>query len=150
MNGRAAKARRAWVISCWKRRAAALAGKGPIAKFIPPAAIAEMAKLAKVKAGDALFFAADKEERAATLAGLARTRIGRELDLIEEGRFRFCWVVDYPMYEWNEDEKRIDFSHNPFSMPQYDREKFLAFQSDRQGRDPGAQGLPVRHRLQWL
>jgi aspartyl-tRNA synthetase len=106
-----------------------LIGKGPIAKFIPPAAIAEMAKLAKVKAGDALFFAADKEERAATLAGLARTRIGRELGLIEEGRFRFCWVVDYPMYEWNEDDKRIDFSHNPFSMPQYDREKFLAFTS---------------------
>ena len=106
-----------------------LTGKGPIAKFIPPAAIAEMAKLANAKAGDALFFAADKQERAATLAGLARTRIGRELGLIEEGRFRFCWVVDYPMYEWNEDEKRIDFSHNPFSMPQYDRQKFLAFSS---------------------
>src|SRR6185312_11035987 len=95
----------------------ALAGKGPIAKFIPPAAIAEMAKLAKVKAGDALFFAADKEARAATLAGLARTRIGRELDLIQKDAFRLCWVVDYPMYEWNEDDKRIDFSHNPFSMP---------------------------------
>ncbi len=107
----------------------ALIGKGPIAKFIPPAAIAEMAKLSKVKAGDALFFAADKEERAAKLAGLARTRIGHELRLIEEGRFRFCWVVDYPMYEWSEDDKRIDFSHNPFSMPQYDREKFLAFTS---------------------
>jgi aspartyl-tRNA synthetase len=106
-----------------------LTGKGPIAKFIPPAAIAEMAKLANVKAGDALFFAADKEERAATLAGLARTRIGRELNLIEQDRFRFCWVVDYPMYEWSEEEKKIDFSHNPFSMPQYDREKFLAFQS---------------------
>jgi aspartyl-tRNA synthetase len=103
----------------------ALAGKGPIAKFIPPAAIDEMARLADVKAGDALFFAADKEARAATLAGLARTRIGRELNLIEQGCFRFCWVVDYPMYEWNEEEKRIDFSHNPFSMPQYDREKFL-------------------------
>jgi aspartyl-tRNA synthetase len=107
----------------------ALTGKGPIAKFIPSAAIAEMAKLAKVKAGDALFFAADRHERAATLAGLARTRIGRELDLIQKDAFRFCWVVDYPMYEWNEDDKRIDFSHNPFSMPQYDREKFLAFQS---------------------
>jgi aspartyl-tRNA synthetase len=106
-----------------------LTGKGPIAKFIPPAAIAEMAALTKVKAGDALFFAADRQERAATLAGLARTRIGRELGLIEEGRFRFCWVVDYPMYEWNEDDKRIDFSHNPFSMPQYDREKFLGFTS---------------------
>jgi aspartyl-tRNA synthetase len=109
--------------------AGTLIGKGPIAKFIPPAAIAEMAKLANVKAGDALFFAADKEERAATLAGLARTRIGRELNLIEQGRFRFCWVVDYPMYEWSEEEKKIDFSHNPFSMPQYDREKFLAFSS---------------------
>src|ERR1700759_3537634 len=109
-----------------------LTGKGPIAKFIPPAAIAEMAALAKVKAGDALVFAADKQERAAKLAGLARTRIGRELGLIEEGRFRFCWVVDYPMYEWSEDEKRIDFSHNPFSMPQYDREKFLGFQSTAQ------------------
>ena len=86
-----------------------------------------MAKLANVKAGDALFFAADKEERAATLAGLARTRIGRELNLIEQDRFRFCWVVDIPMYEWSEEEKKIDFSHNPFSMPQYDREKFLAF-----------------------
>ena len=103
-----------------------LTGKGPIAKFIPPAALAEMAKLANVKAGDALFFAADKQDRAATLAGLARTRIGRELNLIEQGRFRFCWVVDYPMYEWNEDEKRIDFSHNPFSMPQFERDKFLA------------------------
>jgi len=107
----------------------AIVGKGPIAKFIPPAAIAEMVQQSGVKAGDALFFAADKEDRAATLAGLARTRIGRELDLIEKDRFRFCWVVDYPMYEWNEDEKRIDFSHNPFSMPQYDREKFLAFNS---------------------
>jgi aspartyl-tRNA synthetase len=104
-------------------------GKGPIAKFIPPAAIAEMVKLAHVRAGDALFFAADKQERAATLAGLARTRIGRELNLIQQNVFRFCWVVDYPMYEWNEDEKRIDFSHNPFSMPQYDRERFLAFKS---------------------
>jgi aspartyl-tRNA synthetase len=83
-----------------------------------------------VKAGDALFFSADaKAARAATIAGLARTRLGRELGLIEEGTFRFCWVVDYPMYEWNEEEKMIDFSHNPFSMPQYDREKFLAFSS---------------------
>ena len=77
-----------------------------------------MAKAAKVKAGDALFFAADKPERAATLAGLARTRIGRELNLIPDGEYKFCWIVDFPMYEWNEDEKKIDFSHNPFSMPQ--------------------------------
>jgi aspartyl-tRNA synthetase len=104
-----------------------LTGKGPIAKFIPSAALAEMAKIARVKAGDALFFSADaKADRAANIAGLARTRIGRELDLIPQDEFKFCWIVDFPMYEWNEEEKRIDFSHNPFSMPQYDREQFLA------------------------
>jgi aspartyl-tRNA synthetase len=107
-----------------------VAGKGPIAKFIPAEVLAELVKRCGVKAGDALFFSADaKADRAATIAGLARTRLGRELGLIEEGTFRFCWVVDYPMFEWNEDEKMIDFSHNPFSMPQYDREKFLAFSS---------------------
>jgi aspartyl-tRNA synthetase len=107
--------------------AGALVGKGPIAKFITGAALADMAKLAKVKAGDALFFSADaKADRAATIAGLARTRIGRELSLIPEGEYKFCWIVDFPMYEWNEDDKKIDFSHNPFSMPQFNREKFLA------------------------
>ncbi|HEY1632160.1 MAG TPA: aspartate--tRNA ligase [Rhizomicrobium sp.] len=105
-------------------------GKGPIAKFLPPDALAELMKRCNVNSGDALFFSADaKADRAARIAGLARTRLGNELKLIEEGTFRFCWVVDYPMYEWNEDEKMIDFSHNPFSMPQYDREKFLAFSS---------------------
>ena len=111
----------------------ALVGKGPIAKFIPPAALAEMAAKAGVKAGDALFFSADaKAGRAAALAGAARIRLGRELGLIPEGQFKFCWIVDFPMYEWNEDEKKIDFSHNPFSMPQFEREKFLALDpSDR-------------------
>ncbi|HEY5238613.1 MAG TPA: aspartate--tRNA ligase, partial [Rhizomicrobium sp.] len=105
----------------------ALVGKGPIAKFIPPEATAAMAAAAKVKAGDALFFSADaKADRAAALAGAARTRIGRELNLIAEGEFKFCWIVDFPMYEWSEDEKKIDFSHNPFSMPQFARDKFLA------------------------
>jgi aspartyl-tRNA synthetase len=102
-----------------------LTGKGPIAKFIPAATLADMARAAKVKAGDALFFAADKADRAANLAGMARTRIGRELNLIPDGEYKFCWIVDFPMYEWNEDDKKIDFSHNPFSMPQLDREKFL-------------------------
>ena len=103
-----------------------LTGKGPIAKFVPEAAQVELVSKSGIKAGDALFFAADKPDRAATLAGLARTRIGRELNLIEENSFKFCWIVDFPMYEWNEDEKRIDFSHNPFSLPQHDREKFMA------------------------
>ncbi|HKU66041.1 MAG TPA: aspartate--tRNA ligase, partial [Rhizomicrobium sp.] len=104
-----------------------LTGKGPIAKFIPANVLADMAKVAKVKAGDALFFSADaKADRAANIAGLARTRIGRELNLIPDGAYKFCWIVDFPMYEWNEDDKKIDFSHNPFSMPQFHREKFLA------------------------
>ncbi|HVT25164.1 MAG TPA: aspartate--tRNA ligase [Rhizomicrobium sp.] len=103
-----------------------LTGKGPIAKFIPADALSQMAAKAGVKAGDALFFAADRKERAAALAGQARIRLGRELGLINENEFKFCWIVDFPMYEWNEDEKRIDFSHNPFSMPQFDREKFMA------------------------
>ena len=108
----------------------ALVGKGPIAKFIPAAAQAELVRIARIKAGDALFFAADKTDRAASLAGLARTRIGRELNLINDTEYKFCWIVDFPMYEWNEDEKKIDFSHNPFSMPQFDREKFLALSKD--------------------
>ncbi len=65
-----------------------------------------------------MFFAADTEAKAARLAGLARTRIGRELKLIDDNVFELCWVVDFPMYEYNDDEKKIDFSHNPFSMPQ--------------------------------
>jgi len=104
----------------------ALTGKGPIAKFFPPEALAALATRAAAKAGDAVFFAADKEARAAELAGKARTKLGNELQLIREGAFEFCWIVDFPMYEWNETEKRIDFSHNPFSMPNFDREKFLA------------------------
>lgn len=67
---------------------------------------------------DGLFFAAGKAGEAAKLAGAARTRVGEKLDLIEQGAFKFCWIVDFPMFEWNEDEKRVDFSHNPFSMPQ--------------------------------
>jgi aspartyl-tRNA synthetase len=104
-----------------------LAGKGPIAKFIPEPVLAKIAKKAGVKAGDALFFSAGKADAAAKLAGAARTRIGNELGLKASPYydFHFCWVVDFPMYEWNEDEKKIDFSHNPFSMPNFEHEAFL-------------------------
>ena len=98
--------------------AGAPVGKGPIAKFIPADVLATIAAKAKAGPGDAVFFAADTEAKAARLAGLARTRIGRELKLIDDNVFELCWVVDFPMYEYNEDEKKIDFSHNPFSMPQ--------------------------------
>ncbi|QGM94669.1 aspartate--tRNA ligase [Methylocystis rosea] len=96
----------------------ALAGKGPIAKFIPAEAQAAIAAKAGVKAGDAVFFSAGEETAAARLAGMARIRIGDELGVSKKDVFEFCWIVDFPMYEWNEDEKKVDFSHNPFSMPQ--------------------------------
>jgi aspartyl-tRNA synthetase len=106
-------------------------GKGPIAKFLPQAALEALIAKCGLKSGDAVFFSADaKKDRAANLAGYTRTRLGRDLGLIDENDFRFCWIVDFPMYEWNEDERRIDFSHNPFSMPQFDREKFLALDKD--------------------
>ena len=101
-------------------------GKGPIAKFIPPDVQAKIMAKAAVGAGDVVFFAAGKPAAAARLAGAARTRIGEELGLIAKDRFEFCWIVDFPMYEWNEEEKKIDFSHNPFSMPNMALEEFLA------------------------
>jgi aspartyl-tRNA synthetase len=67
---------------------------------------------------DGLFFAAGKPADAARLAGAARIRIGEELGLVDENRFELCWIVDFPFYEWNEEERKIEFSHNPFSMPQ--------------------------------
>jgi aspartyl-tRNA synthetase len=100
-------------------------GKGPIAKFIPADVQARIAAKAGIKAGGAVFFAADKAAAAARLAGAARSRIGEELELIKRDRFEFCWIVDFPMYEWNEEEKKIDFSHNPFSMPNVAAEDFL-------------------------
>ena len=101
-------------------------GKGPIAKFIPADVQAKIMAKAGIKAGDAVFFAADKPAGAAKLAGAARTKIGDELGLIAKDRFELCWIVDFPMYEWNEEEKKIDFSHNPFSMPNLGVEEFLA------------------------
>jgi len=92
--------------------------KGPIAKFLPPAVIAELGARAGAGAGDALFFVCDKPAAARRLAGAARARIGEELALVEPDAYRFCWVVDFPLYERNEETGQIEFSHNPFSMPQ--------------------------------
>ncbi len=93
-------------------------GKGAIAKFIPPEVQAKLMARAGVAPGDALFFAAGKEADAAKLAGAARARIGEELGVVQTERYELAWIVDFPMFEWNEEEKKIDFSHNPFSMPQ--------------------------------
>jgi aspartyl-tRNA synthetase len=91
---------------------------GPIAKNHGPDKMDALADALGTGPDDGLFFAAGKEADAAKLAGFARTRVAEQLDLIEKGAFRFCWIVDFPMYEYNEEQKKIDFSHNPFSMPQ--------------------------------
>jgi aspartyl-tRNA synthetase len=95
-----------------------LTGKGPIAKFIPADVQASIAAAANVGPGDAVFFSAGAPDKAAKLAGAARIRIGEELGLVDKDRFELAWIVDFPFYEFNEDEKKVDFSHNPFSMPQ--------------------------------
>jgi aspartyl-tRNA synthetase len=91
---------------------------GPIAKNHGTEGMDRLADAMGLGPDDGIFFAAGKEEEAAKLAGFARTRVAEQLDLIEKGAFRFCWIVDFPMYEYNEEQKKIDFSHNPFSMPQ--------------------------------
>ncbi len=92
--------------------------KGPIDKFIPQELKGEMAQIADLKPGDTIFFIADKESRAALLAGQIRTELGKRLDLCEKNAYRFCFVNDFPMYEYDQEEKKIVFTHNPFSMPQ--------------------------------
>ena len=91
---------------------------GPIAKNHGPEGTAKLIAALGLGPDDGVFFAADKPLKAAKLAGLARTKIGTDLGLIEQGTFKFCWIVDFPMFEYDEDAKKIDFSHNPFSMPQ--------------------------------
>ena len=92
--------------------------KGPIAKFLSKDQLDDLKKIAKIANGDALFFICAKELEASKLAGKIRTKLGVELELIYYNRFEFCWITDFPFYEFNEDTKKIDFSHNPFSMPQ--------------------------------
>ena len=94
------------------------AGSGPLAKNIGPERTEAIRQQLGLKDGDAAFFTCDKPLRAKTFTGTVRNEVGRELNLIEEGAFNFCWIVDFPMYEEDEDTGKIDFSHNPFSMPQ--------------------------------
>ena len=112
--------------------------KGPMDKFIPDDMKQEFAELTGLEVGDTIFFIADKEERANLFAGQLRNELGERLDLIEKNAFRFCFVNDFPMYEYNKDEKKMDFTHNPFSMPQgglealntMNPEDILAYQYD--------------------
>ena len=91
---------------------------GPIAKNHGEEGMLALYDAIGLGPDDGCFFAAGKEEQAAKLAGAARTRTGEQLDLIEKDAFRFCWVIDFPFYEWSEEDKKVDFAHNPFSMPQ--------------------------------
>lgn len=93
-------------------------GKGPIAKFVPSAAQFELNRLAGLENGDAVFFICDKPAKAASMAGKARDKICDDMGIRAKGQLRFCWIVDFPMYEQNEKTGAIDFAHNPFSMPQ--------------------------------
>jgi aspartyl-tRNA synthetase len=113
-------------------------GAGPIAKNLGDERVVAIREQLGLKVGDAAFFAAGDPATFAKFAGAARTKVGVDLDLVDAKRFALCWVVDYPMFEWNEEEKRVDFSHNPFSMPQGEMEaldnkdplEILAYQYD--------------------
>jgi len=115
-----------------------LIGKGPIGKFFSEKAIAELAKICKLKEKDTVFFSSDKVKEAERISGIVRQKLGKELNLINNKKFEFCWITDYPMYQYDDKEKKIDFSHNPFSMPQVSLKDFdkadplsiLAYQYD--------------------
>ena len=109
------------------------AGAGPIAKNIGAERAEAIQAQLGLKTGDAAFFTAGNPEKFYKFAGLARDRVGQELKLIKEDQFALAWIVDFPFYEWNEDDKKIDFSHNPFSMPKGGREALEAAEKD--GRD---------------
>jgi aspartyl-tRNA synthetase len=100
-------------------------GAGPLAKNIGLERTKQIADQLGLGVGDAVFFIAGKPGQFVKFAGPARTKVGEELGVIAKDRFDFCWIVDFPMYEYNEEEKKIDFSHNPFSMPNMDVDEFL-------------------------
>ncbi|MCW5680403.1 MAG: aspartate--tRNA ligase [Xanthobacteraceae bacterium] len=105
-------------------------GAGPLAKNIGPERTTAIRDQLGLAIGDAAFFIAGKPKDFVKFAGPARTKVGEELGLVAKDRFDFCWIVDFPMFEWSEEEKKIDFSHNPFSMPNMDPEEFLALKND--------------------
>jgi aspartyl-tRNA synthetase len=106
--------------------AGAVIGRGPVANNLGPERTEKLRAQLGLSDGDAVFFVAGEAQAFFKFAGSARTKIAEDLGLIDKERFELCWIVDFPMYEWNEEEKKIDFSHNPFSMPNMPAEEFLA------------------------
>ncbi len=95
-------------------------GKGPIGKFFSSNSLEEIMKICNAKIGDTVFLACGKKDELERILSIARQKIAKDLKLIDENKFAFCWIIDYPMFEYNEINKKIEFSHNPFSMPQGD------------------------------
>jgi aspartyl-tRNA synthetase len=116
-------------------------GAGPLAKNIGPERTKQIADQLGLGVGDAVFFIAGKPKDFVKFAGPARTKVGEELSLIDKNQFAMCWIVDFPMYEWNEEEKRIDFSHNPFSMPNMPPDEFLALDTNDQEKILGMKAI---------
>jgi aspartyl-tRNA synthetase len=102
----------------WRSESGALEGAGPLAKNIGPERTEAIRVQLGLAEGDAVFFVAGDPAKFYKFAGEARNRVGFDLNLVDTERFELCWIVDFPFYEWNDDEKKIDFAHNPFSMPQ--------------------------------
>jgi aspartyl-tRNA synthetase len=100
-------------------------GAGPLAKNIGPERTKQIADQLGLGVGDACFFIAGQPDKFVKFAGPARTKVGEELNLVDKDQYAFCWIVDFPMFEWSEEEKKIDFSHNPFSMPNMAADEFL-------------------------
>jgi aspartyl-tRNA synthetase len=118
-----------------------VAGTGPIANNLGPDRTEQLRLQLNLNDGDAVFFVAGEPQTFVKFAGAARTKIGEELGLIEKDRFELCWIVDFPMYEWNEEDKKIDFSHNPFSMPNLPVEEFLALDAGDRDRILGLKAI---------
>ena len=98
-------------------------GKGPVGKFFSEESIKEIMKICSADVGDSVFLACGKEKEIENILSLARDKIAEDLDIIDKDKFAFCWIVDYPMYEFDENLKKVTFSHNPFSMPQGNLQK---------------------------
>ena len=118
-----------------REKEGAVDSQDPVLKKFDSELMAEFVEFMGLGAGDGIFFSAGKPSDAYKLAGAARLKVGQELNLVEEDVFKFCWIVDFPMYEWDEDNEKVDFSHNPFSMPQGGLEVLEAAKTDEEKLD---------------
>ncbi len=113
----------------WALDNGAVVGRGPVANNLGAERTDKLREQLGLKDGDAVFFVAGEPQNFVKFAGPARTKVGEDLGLVAKDRFELCWIVDFPMYEWNEEDKKIDFSHNPFSMPNLPVDEFLALEA---------------------